>query len=197
MAEQIKDGKGRGNIAGVNDNNQLEVYSQASSLQHVLSHRDGQAYQVWGTANLGSGTVIPLHITNDNADRDLIATYIRWQVVDESGGTALPNVSNYMTIGIGRTYASGGAEVTPVNLNAKSGNVPQVTAYHNNPTLAGSDGIFDRWYPKDEADMNVWNKEGTVILGRNDTLELAYVGDQTGGIVFARVSFIMGAVGGD
>lgn len=195
MAEQIKDGRGRGNVAGVNSNNQLEVYAQAASLQHVLSHRDGQAYQVWGIANLGSGTVIPLHITNDNADRDLVVTYIRWQVIDPSGGTGLPNVSNYMTIGLGRTYASGGAIAVPVNINARSGNIPQLTVYQGNPTLAGDAKVFDRWYPKAEADMNVWNKEGTVIIGNNDTLELAYVGDHSGGIVFARVSFLMGKIG--
>ena len=195
MAEQIKDGKGRGNVAGVNSNNQLEVYAQTASLQHVLSHRDGQAYQVWGTANLGSGTVIPLHIKNDNADRDLIATYIRWQVIDQASGTELPNASNYMTIALGRTYASGGAIATPINVNARSGNIPQITVYQSNPTLAGTAKVFDRWYPKAEGDMNVWNKEGTVILGRDDTLELAYVGDHTSGIVFARVSFIMGVVG--
>ena len=53
MAEQIKDGKGRGNVAGVNRNNQLEVYAQTASLQHVSSHRDGYAFQVWGIASLG------------------------------------------------------------------------------------------------------------------------------------------------
>ena len=197
MAEQIKDGKGRGNIAGVNNSNQLEVYAQTASLQHVLSHREGQAYQVWGVANLANGTVVPLHITNNNADKDLIVTYIRWQILDPSGGTAIPNADNYLFAGLGRTYDSGGALAIPINVNAKSGNIPQLTVYQGNPTLTGSNSIFDRWYPKAEADMNVWNKEGTVILGRDDTLELAYVGDQTGGIVFARVSFIMDTIGSE
>ena len=197
MAEQIKDGQGQGFLAGVNSNNQLRVYSESASLQHVISHRDGHAYQVWGVANLASGTVVPIHIKNDNADRDLIATYIRWQVIDPSGGTALPNASNYMTIGFDRTYVSGGAVATPINMNIQSGHIPQVTVYQGTPTLDGTLAVFDRWYPKAEADMHTWNKEGTVILAKNKTLELAYVGDHDTGIVFARVSFLMAPVGVD
>ncbi len=90
-----------------------------------------------------------------------------------------------------RTRASGGSEVTPVNLNQATGNAANVTAYAGNPTLEGTALEIDRWYTKSEGDMHVFNKEGSVILQPNRTIEFSYVGDQTSGKFYARLSFLM------
>lgn len=191
MGFEIVDGTGAGNRAEVNDNNELVTLARSISLQHVISSRDGQAYQVIGTASLAAATVVGLHIKNNSSTKDLVVTYIRHQIVDESGGTALPNASNYFRIAMDRTYSSGGSTATPVNVNAASGNSADVTVYQGAPTLAGTAAEIDRWYTKAEADMNTFNKEGAVILGQDDTLELSYVGDQTGGTLYCRLSFVM------
>ena len=39
--------------------------------------------------------------------------------------------------------------------------------------------------------MNAFNKEGSIVLGQNGTLELSYVGDKTSGTLYTRLSFIM------
>ena len=187
----IEDGKGSGKKVEVDNNNRLSVKAYSESIQHVMSHQEGQAYQAIGTATLENGITPVLHITNNSADRDLVVTYIRHQIVSNSGGTAFPNVSNYFRLAIGRTYVSGGEEVTPVNINTNSGNEADVTAYNSGSVLEGTAIEIDRWYTKEAGDMNVFNKEGSLIIKRTGSLEMSYVGDHTDGIIYARISFIM------
>ena len=193
MAEAIKDGVGSGKLAKVTEQNRLSVYSKAAPIQHVVSEQDEKAFQVIGTATLASGTVVSLHVTNNDPDRQMVVTYIRHQIIDPSGGTALPNASNYFRVALNRSYTSGGAAATPVNVFANSGISSNITAYQTAPTLGGTAGEIDRWYTKAEADMNTFNKEGAIVIPSNGTIELAYVGDQTSGTIYSRLSFFMEA----
>ncbi len=188
MPDIIKSGDS-GYTAKVNKDHRLFVRAKVGMNQHVIAEETQQTYQVFGTATLSSGTVIPLHIQNTNADKSLVITHIRHQVLDQSGGTAFPNASNYFSVGMNRTYSSGGSTATPVNTYASSGNTALATVYQDNPTLAGTVSELDRWYTKAEGDMNVWEKWGSVILPPSGTIEFAYVGDQSSGTVFTRVSF--------
>lgn len=191
MTDTIKDGGGSGRQAKVNKDNKLEVVSESESIQHSISDQKRQAYQCIGIATLAAATVVVLHIKNISSDKNLVLTYIRHQIIDNSGGTAFPNASNYFRIALNRTYSSGGSVTTPINVNAESGNAAEVTAFQAAPTLTGTANEIDRWYTKAEGDMNTFNKEGAVILRAGRTLELSYVGDQTGGTVYARISFLM------
>ena len=193
MAEAIKDGTGTGNLASVSGSGRLQVYSKAAPIQHVVSEQDQKAFQVIGTATLASGTVVSLHVTNNDSERNMVVTYIRHQIIDQAGGTAFPNASNYFRVALNRSYTSGGAAATPVNIYAGSGVTPNVTAYQTAPTLGGTAGEIDRWYTKAEADMNTFNKEGAIVIPSNGTIELAYVGDQTSGTIYSRLSFFMEA----
>jgi len=193
MVEQLKDGTGTGNLARVGSDKRLWVESKSDSVQHSVSEEAQQAYQCIGTATLAAATVTALHIKNTSADKTLVVTYIRHQIIDQSGGTALPNVSNYFSIALGRTLSAGGSTATPVNVYGGSGNAAQVTATQGAPTLAGTANEIDRWYTKSEADMNVFVKEGSVIIPPNQTIELSYVGDQTSGTIYTRISFLMEA----
>lgn len=189
MPEQLRDGTGKGYLARVAKDNRLQVYSNSASNQHVASEENHGAFQVIGTATLASGTVVALHIKNTNTEDTLVCSYIRHQIIDHAGGTALPNASNYFRVALGRTYSSGGSTATPVNVYSGSGETPGATIYQGAPTLAGTAREIDRWYTKAEADMNTFNKEGALIIPPNQTLELAYVGDQTSGTIYTRLSF--------
>lgn len=191
MADTIRDGTGQGYLAKVNKDNQISVKSESESIQHTVSRNKQQAYQVIGTATLKNGTTNALHICNDASDKDLIVTYIRHQVIGQSGGTAFPNVSNYFKVSFGESYSTGGTEVTPVNVNKGSGNDADVTVYDNDPTLIGTATEIDRWYSKEEGDMNVLTKEGAVIIQPGRCMTLSYVGDQTAGTIYTRLSFLM------
>lgn len=186
----ILDGTGKGYKAKVGKDNRLWIESKSSSIQHQVSIVDGQAYQIIGITTLGSGTVTVLHIKNVS-NLNLVITYLRHQLVGASGGTAFPNSSNYFSVRLGRTYVSGGSAATAVNVNAGSGNEADITAYQDNPTLTGTANEIDRWYTKADGDMNTFNKEGSVVIPPSSTFEISYVGDQTGGTIYARVSFIM------
>ena len=187
----IRDGTGNGFLASVNSNNQLEVQSESEEIQHTISFNNGQAYQAFCTTPLSNGTVICQHITNNDPNRNLVVTFVRHQIIGASGGTSFPNVGNYFRISFGTTYSSGGTESTPVNVNNGSGNLANVTVYGGNPTVTGTPVEIDRWYTKSDGDMNTFNKEGSVILQPGQSLEFAYVGDQTSGTMYSRVSFLM------
>jgi len=194
MAEQIVDGRGRGFRAEVNENNQLAVSAIAQSIQHWLSKTKEHAYQLIGTATLASGTTVGLHIKNTSSDKIFVVTYIRHQIISPSGGTAIPNTSNYYRVAFGRERSTGGTVATPLNVNEGSGIEADIEAYQGGPTLTGTARVIDRWYTKDDGDMNTFRKEGAVIVNPGRTIELSYVGDQTSGLLYTRISFLMGEI---
>ena len=187
----LEDGTGKGYQAKVTPDNELKIAGEFRSIQHNASKINEDAYQVIGTATLASGTVVGLHVKNNSSTKLLAVTYIRHQIIGQAGGTALPNTSNYYSVRFGRTFSSGGTSTIPVNVNNGSGNTSETTVYYNNPTLAGTASEIDRWYTKAEADMNIFIKEGAVILKQGNTLELSYIGDQTSGTLYTRLSFVM------
>ncbi len=180
-----------GDAMRVNKEGRGWVQSVSESLQHHVSSHDGQAYQVLGTATLASGTVTALHIRNTSDTLECVITYIRCQVIDEAGGTALPSALTYTTVALGRTYDSAGAAVVPINVNTGSTNAAAITAYQSAPTLAGSGDEIDRQYVKVEAELVSYRKEGAVIIAPGGSLEVSLVTDHTSGTFLARVSFIM------
>lgn len=180
-----------GTTAKVNDEGNLTTRAITHSLQHHHSRVDGQVYQVVGDASVAAGTNSVLHITNDSDTRWLIGTFIRMQAVDLAGGTAPPSANTYFQMGFGTTYSAGGTAVLPVNMNQTSGNEPSVTAYDGLPTLAGTFVEIDRYYPDTDADMVTFSKAGSLILGKNDTLDIRLVTDNTSGTAYARVTFVM------
>jgi hypothetical protein len=187
---KIESGIGNGRWAAVDKGNRLSVASESFPYQHIISKDEEQAYEVSGTATLASGTVIGLHIKNTSSSRNMVVTYIRHQIVDPAGGTALPNASCYYTINSSGSYTSGGSTVTAVNVSVGSGNVAEVEAYDSNPTIAVGTEI-DRWYTKAEADMNSYNKEGALIIQPGQSIYVAYVGDHTSGVFYNIVEFLM------
>jgi hypothetical protein len=188
----IEDGKGSGKKVGVSASGRLEVVAVSESVQHAISFLAQQAYQVIGTVTLSSGTTTALHIRNNSPSESIIVTYVRHQILGSSGGTAFATSdNNYYRIAFGRTYESGGIEVDPININTASNNEAAVTVYTDNPTLAGTALEIDRWYTKEDGDMNVFNKEASVVLGQGGTMELSYVGDKTAGTFYTRLSFGM------
>jgi hypothetical protein len=191
MPDTIRDGTGNGHLAKVLKDNRLSVISKNEPLQHSISVEFHQAYQAIGTATLSSGTVAALHFENQSTDHNMVVTYIRHQIIDAAGGTAFPNASNYYRIACGRKYASGGTIVEPANLFVGSGNISNVIVYEGAPVLTGTAIEIDRHYTKAAGDMNTFNKEGSLIVPPNQTIELSYVGDQTSGILYTRMSFAM------
>lgn len=180
-----------GNTVGVSNNNQLQVTAESKSLQHYISLEEQNTYQVIGTVTIANATTTVLHLKNDDPDKYMVISYIRAQTIDAASGTALPSAATYFDLGYGRTVTSGGASVTAVNTNALSGKVASITATANGPTMAGSFTELDRWYCDADAGSVGYNKEGSLILGLDNTFEVRLTSDHTSGTAYVRVTFMM------
>lgn len=188
MDIRIKDNS-TGTVAKVTPEFQLETRAETLSHQHYISREFAQTFQVIGvTDTLTAATIPVLHIKNDDPERDLVISYIRLQIVDPNA--TLPGVGDYFQLGLGTTI-SGGSAVTPVNTNASSGKVASVTATHSTPSSSGTFSELDRWYPTADGDSVTYNKDGSIILGLNDTFEIRIVSTSTAGIAYARTTFMM------
>lgn len=178
-----------GKIAGVTSEHQLQVEAEVHELQHHISRSTGQAYQVRGeTDTLTAATIPVLHLRNDDPDRALVISFIRSGVV--ATNASLPAIAEYFALGFNTTI-SGGTAVTPVNMNRKSGSDALVTATTSTPTSAGTFVEFDRWYPNSNGDRESYNKQGSIILGLNDTIEIRHISTGTAGVSWARITFMM------
>jgi len=188
---KIESGTGNGKWAGVDVDNRLLVKSNSFPFQHANSISEGQAYQITGETTLASGTVTALHLRNTSISRNMVFTYIRHQVVGAAGGTAFPNASNYFRFVTGLNFSSGGASVSPINVNIGSGNLAEVTVHEDDPTLTGNADIIDKWYTQNDGDMSTFRKEGAVVVQPGQSVSFQYVGDHTSGLIYTRASFIM------
>jgi hypothetical protein len=178
------------NVQLVNKHGEAKVKSTSSELQHVIAERDGLAFQVIGDfTSVNNSTHTVLHIENTSTTKNLYITFIRVQTVDLAGGTTLPSASTYWQFGYGRTYASGGTAVTPVNTNQSSGKTADATCYDNNATMAGTFTELDRHYVESEADDQSYNKHGALVLGKGNTFEVRLTSDHTSGTAYCRASF--------
>lgn len=188
MAFHIEDGTGSGRKVAVTSEFQLKTQAETQQLQHHISRNTGQVYQTVGRETaIAAATQTILHLKNTSTTKNMVITFMRMQLVGEAGGTAVPDPATYFQIGFGRTYSSGGTAVTPVNVNTNSGNVAAITAYDNSPVMAGTFTEIDAWYPDGSA-MQIFNKQGSVILGFNDTIEVRLVTDHTSGLAYARLT---------
>ncbi len=189
MGLQIEDGEGQGVSAGVTDGHQLKVLAESHELQHHNSLFFGRVYQVIGDVNVTGGIQTVLHMTNNSTNR-LAITFLRMQGVSFTGGTVLPNSGTFCQFGFGTTYTSNGVDVTPVNVNRTSNNTANVTAKDDGPVVGGTFIEVDRWYPNALAEQFVFDKQGSVILGKNDTCEIRSTTDHLTGIAYTRMTFM-------
>ena len=188
----IDDGQGRSRKAGVDRVNRLKTSAVSLPIQQYISADHGGAYQVSGSVSIaGAGTYNVLHVRNDSGTALAVATYIRPSAIAITGGTF--GIATYFEMDFGGNYASAGTQVIPVNMNQTSGNEAPVTAYGNNPTLTTDTQPlvpFDYWYPDGVTGNFSFNKQGTLILGKNDTVTFRFVTDHTSGLAFIRLSFL-------
>lgn len=186
---KIESGTGNGRYAAVDNLNRLAVSSISLPRQHFVSKVDNNTYQIIGTATPANGTVNVLHLANNTSDKSYTITYIRSQIVDPAGGTALPSAANYWQMGFGLSHSSGGSAVSAVNAFAGASKTPGATAYDSNPTLTGTFDEIDRYYFKADGDVETYSKDGSVIIPPGRSLTARFVGDNTSGTVYTRFSF--------
>ena len=198
MAVKIEDNSGNSYGLKVTEEGQALVRAESQELQHHISFNNGQVYQViGGTDDVVSGTNTLLHIKNDSTNLKAIVTFIRLQVPPIADASpTLPGVGTYFQIGRDTSRVSGGAGVEPVQMNFSMGNVADLTVFKDQVTVSGTFTEFDRWYP--DHSMHVFNKQGSLIMGLNDTLEIRLVSDQAAlTAAYCRVTIMLKKNGDD
>ena len=191
---KIDSGIGNGFIAGVDKNNRLLVNSVSVALQHSASKLRSKSFQVFGEATLASGTVTPLLITNNSTTETMTVTYVRVQIVDQAGGTALPSAANYFNMGGDLSYGSGGTPKTPVNMSVGSSILSGTTVYQGNPVVSNAVSDMDRYYPTVDGDSQSYSKDGALVVNPGESYAIQFVGDHISGTAYARVSYFMSAL---
>jgi len=185
----IEDGKGRGRQVAVDFRNRIETSSLTKAFQHVVSHQDGLTYQFIGDAAEFNGTASVLWIENTSSTKDLVVSYIRVQLVGTDATAVSATSSKFFRLNKDSSSRSGGATITPINMNFKSGLTADANAFSGNTAMTSTAGSeFDRWYPNSSG-MMTFNKEGSLILGKGDVLEVAFTSNEAqGATAYARVT---------
>lgn len=170
---QIEDSN-TGRVAGVDQQFQLKVVSESQELQHHNAWNSAQTYQVLSVdTGITAATQTLLHIINIDPTRRAVFTFIRAEAITDTANK--PVAGEYFELGFGRTVASGGTVATPVNTVAGNGNIALVTATGIDPTMTGTFVPIDRKYNQSSASEWIMNKEGSIILDLNQTMELRFV----------------------
>lgn len=186
MAIEIKN-HSDGLIAGVTKEHQLLGRVESHELQHHISINSGDAYQVISTdTGITAKTQTIMHLKNTSATKLCVITFIRLFAITNTGSK--PVVGEYWELGLGRTVSADGTAATPVNMNSTSGRTAPVTCTGIDPTMAGTFNAIDKFYNAN-AEV-VYNKQGSIILGLNDTFEARLLSAGTGEAT-ARVTFMM------
>lgn len=192
MSLILSDGEGKGNTVGVTDEHQLKTLAVTHSIQHHNSRVDGNAYQVIGdVVAVNNSTHTVLHVINQSSIKDMVVTYIRLNALGLAGGTSIPSVANYFDVGFGRTVVSGGSEVASTNMNQSSGNTANIIATINAPVMTGTFIQIDRSYLELQGKEISYFKDGSIIIGVGESIEIRFISDHTSGLAYARMSFIM------
>ena len=196
MPDTIRDGKGRGFLAAVNDGQQLETRS--IQIQHIASHSetDETAFcaHMHFTQDVGAADEYVGSILYTGSKRVLIERVVAW--TDEGAGNLA-----YVQFLKNPTGLAGGAALTPANLNFSSNVTIGVTCLHQDDvvavpitvTAAGEDFMSEA-IPSNSTVSAEFN--GSVILGIGDAFLIVGNCATAGSLIRASVFFFEADIGG-
>lgn len=188
MAIEIKN-HSDGTLAGITSDHQLLTRAESHELQHHVAINNAQTYQVISIdTGITATTQTLMHIKNTSSTKNLVISFIRMEAITNTASK--PVVGEYFEIGFGRTVGSGGTAATPVNTNTASGNTAEATCTGIGPTMAGTFTLIDRKYHQANGDETTFNKQGSIIVGQDDTFEVRFLSAGTGEAK-CRVTFMM------
>lgn len=188
MGVEIKN-HSNGDLLGITSDHQALVRSENRELQHAVAIKRQRTFQVISVdTGITAKTQTLLHLKNTDPARKCVVSFIRFQAITNTASK--PVVGEYFEVGFGREVASGGTAATPVNTFVGSGRTANVTATGIDPTMSGTFTAIDRWYHQASGDMHTFNKQGSIILDLNDTMEVRFVAAGTGEAM-CRLTFMM------
>ncbi len=163
MPFEIGDGKGSGLSAGVDQSNRLQVNSVAQSVEHFVNHTKGDAYNLLFSATPAAPGDCFFYLKNES-EKDLVAEgFWIWLVADE-----------YIDIKIGDSGTpSGGTPLSPINLNAGSGNTATGVFQNGNDITGVAGGLTThRVYHASSQSSKYWNFNQDIVIPKNRALSM-------------------------
>lgn len=183
----IESGTGNGTLAGVDDDNRILTASFNIPFEHLIAKDYQKTFIVQGEATPINGSKTILYVENNSqSDRLVLNRLILTSIV--SGGTALPNTSNYFSLDVGSIYQSGGTLVNPVNLSTGSSVVSNSRCYADGYTLASPGSTALKYYASGLTTTD-FPLQGGIIILPGKAVSVTYIGDNTGGVVSAAMGF--------
>lgn len=165
MAEQIKDGRGRGNLMGVNSDQQGETAAVSESLYAYINRVKQNAFMYYSDITpSGSGSIF-CYIANTSTLNLIIVEMRCWT------GTSAEAFDIYFNrVGT----PAGGASIVPLNTNLGSGKAA-VGTFLEGASITGLTGgrLFDRLrFPGDGADWKAfWPGQITLPPGASMAIQ--------------------------
>ena len=165
-----------GYTAKINKDGQLYTITQNASTEHHVNHSKGEAYNALFAVNPdGAGDCIFYLKNNDNTD--LIIEGVWWQ-------TSAAEEVYYKLGDTGTAVKTNGADITPANLNAGSGNIADVTCYSNTSDgavditeISGGTTIQSLWLSDTKSVL--FNCEQDIVVHKNQVFTIYCVGGDT------------------
>ena len=165
---KIEDGKGRGYIVAVDDENYLLTSCITQSEEHHANVNHQTCYNMtFQIANV-SGLSNPFLYIKNNYNYNLMFEGLTiWSNFPNDGDN-----HQYVEVTIEDTgTALGGSSGTPVNLNAGSGKEADVTCRYGNQVTGITKGrILERLYVASGGSSKSFNFDQDIILPKNNTL---------------------------
>ncbi len=185
MALEITGG-GKGYIAGVSSENRLFTSTVQSSIEHHVNHTEGLAFNIVFSQSPTAADDCIFYMLNSD-DKDMCVEGITLGVTDCTADETL-----YFKVGDSGTR-NGANTVTPVNLNAGSGNNADGTFEYGadldggSATLAGG-SEFKRlvFAGVTDSSSKYYNFESDLILPKNRALTI-WVGGSAAGTYYITV----------
>ena len=171
MALQIDDGKGRGYRAAVTNENLLQTNSVTISLDLHSNLVHQESYSIlYAKTPTGAGDCF-LYVKN-NDDSDLTISTIKFR--SASAESVQVKFNDVVTTLVGTTVN------TPVNRNARSGHLANITCYDGNDITGLSGGtVVDQLFVGTGNQTTFFSWDSCLILPKSSVLTLYAV---TGGV---------------
>lgn len=165
MSTTIRDGKGRGYLAAVNQENRLVVTAQVieERLAATLDELYFEATTGKVTLTDANETGI-IYVMNDSSDYDLVIDRVFYDVWASSGGSGGGTLKYYKNPTI-----TGGTSITPTNTNFGSRRDCDVTAKKSLTTISGTVWWTAYFSPSSSTALT----EGRIVLKDGDSFAIS------------------------
>jgi len=161
MGEQIKDGKGNGYLAHVNEDNQLVTRAVAVE-QRLKSALDGNYYEATtGKVTLTNATETGIiYLKNTHTTKEMIIDRVFWDIWASTDGSGGGTIRYYKDVTV-----VGGTAITPNITLYGQPDAADGTFLKSVTSLSGTEW----WTGYMEASQSIALEEGRIVLQRNAT----------------------------